>query len=65
MFELTECCRLDKILVDLILQNLSLLTKNIDKYLPSLDVFSADWVKDTFMLSALSQQDSLLQKKII
>jgi hypothetical protein len=30
MFELTKCCRFYKNLVDLILQNFSLLSKNID-----------------------------------
>jgi tetrahydromethanopterin S-methyltransferase subunit H len=40
MFEVTKRCRLDKNLVDLILQNLSLLSKNIEKYFPPLDVSS-------------------------
>jgi hypothetical protein len=38
MFELTKCCRLDKNLFHLILQSLSLLSKNTEKYFLSLDV---------------------------
>jgi hypothetical protein len=52
MFEVTECCRLDKKLVDLIPQIVSLLSKNIEKYYTSLDVSSSDWVRDPFVLSA-------------
>jgi hypothetical protein len=53
IFELTENCRLDKKLVDLILQILSLLSKNIENYFPSLDVSSLVWVRDPFVLPAL------------
>lgn len=52
MFELTKNCRLDKNLVSLILQSLSLLSKNIEKYFPSLGVSSLDWVRDPFVLNA-------------
>jgi hypothetical protein len=45
MFELIKSCRLDKNLVDLILQNLSLLSKNSKKFFPPLDVSSLDWVR--------------------
>lgn len=50
MFELTKGCRLDKNRVSLILQILSLLSKNIGKYFPSLDVSSLDWVIHPFMV---------------
>jgi hypothetical protein len=53
MFELTKSWRLDKNLVDSILQSLSLLSKNTEKYFPSLDVFSLDWVRDQFVLSTV------------
>jgi hypothetical protein len=39
MFELTESCGLDRNLVDLILQNLGLLSENIENNFPSLDVY--------------------------
>ncbi|XP_063785805.1 zinc finger BED domain-containing protein 5-like [Pseudophryne corroboree] len=52
MFELTKSCRLDKNLVNLILQSLLLLSNNIDKYFPSLDISSLDWVRDPFVPSA-------------
>ena len=52
MFELTKNCRMDKNLVSLILQILSLLSKNIEKYFSSLDASSLDWVRDPFVLSA-------------
>jgi hypothetical protein len=51
MFELTKCCRLGKNLVAFVLQNLSLLSKNTEKYFPSLDVSSLGWVRDFFVLS--------------
>jgi hypothetical protein len=50
MFKLTKSCRLEKYL-DLILQSLSLLSKNTEKYFPSLDVSSLDWVRDPLVLS--------------
>jgi hypothetical protein len=46
MFELTKSCRLGKNLVDLIIQSLPLLSKNAEKYFPSLDVCSLEWVRD-------------------
>jgi hypothetical protein len=52
MSELTKSCRLDKDLVALILQSLSLPSKNIEKYIPSLDVSSLDRVRDPFVLNA-------------
>jgi hypothetical protein len=36
--ELTKICRLNKNIVNLVLQNLSLLSKHIEKYFPSFDV---------------------------
>jgi hypothetical protein len=57
MFELTKSCRLDKNLVDLILQSLSLLSKISEKYFPSLDVFSLDWVRDSFVLSVFQSAE--------
>jgi hypothetical protein len=42
MFELTESCREDKNLLDLILQSSPLLSKNTEKYFPSLEGFSLD-----------------------
>jgi hypothetical protein len=52
IFELTKSCRLDKSLVDVILQNLPLLRKNTEKYFPSPEVSSLDWARDLFLLSA-------------
>lgn len=52
MFELTKCSRLDKNLTDLILQSLSLLETNIEKYFPSLLISSLDWVRDPFVRRA-------------
>jgi hypothetical protein len=46
MFALTKSCRCDKNLVNLILQSLSLLSKNIENYFPSLAVSSSNWVRD-------------------
>jgi hypothetical protein len=57
MFELTKSCRLDKNLVNLILQSLSLLNKNTEKYLLPLDVSSLDWVRDPFVLSAFKSAE--------
>jgi hypothetical protein len=48
MFEMTRSCRLEKNLADLILQNLSLLSKNTEKYFPSFDVSSLDYVRHAF-----------------
>jgi hypothetical protein len=54
--EVTKRCRLDKNLIDLILQYLSLLSKIIGKYFPSLKGFSSlDLVIDPFLSS--SQQN--------
>jgi hypothetical protein len=52
MFELARIYRLDTNLVDLILKNLTLLNKNNEKYFPPYDVFSVDWVRVPFVLSA-------------
>ena len=52
MFQLTKDCRLGKDFVNLILQTLSLLSKNVEKYFPSLDVSSLDWVRDPFTINA-------------
>jgi hypothetical protein len=57
MFELTKSCRLDKNRVDLILQSLSLLSKNTEKYYPSLHVSSLDWVRDLLVLGAFESAD--------
>jgi hypothetical protein len=57
IFHLTESCRLDKNIVDLILQSVSLLIKNIEKYFPSLDVSSLDWARDPFALRALDSAE--------
>jgi hypothetical protein len=57
MFELTKSCRLDQNLVDLILQSLSLLSKNTEKYHPSLDVSSLGWVRDLSVLSAFESAE--------
>jgi hypothetical protein len=51
MFKLTKICRLDKNLVDLILQNSSLLSKDSENYFPALDASSWNWVRDLFVLS--------------
>jgi hypothetical protein len=51
MFELAKRCTLDKNIVDLILQRLSLMSKNTEKYFLSFDVSSLDWVRDPFVLS--------------
>jgi hypothetical protein len=71
MFELTKSCRLGTYLVDLILQSLSVLSKNNEKYFWSLDVSSSDWVKDSFVLSAFKSakltvpEDNITTKKAI
>jgi hypothetical protein len=57
MFELTKSHRLDKNLVDLILQSLSLLSKNTEKYLPSPYIYSMDWVRDPFVLRAFESAE--------
>jgi hypothetical protein len=57
MFELTQICRLDKNLVDLILNILSLLSKSTEKYFLSLDVSSFDWVKDQFVIRAFESAE--------
>jgi hypothetical protein len=57
MFELAKSCTLDKNLVDLILQNLSLMSKNCEKYFPSFDVSSLDWVRDLFVLSTFESAE--------
>jgi hypothetical protein len=57
MFELTKIWRLDKNLVDIILQILSLLSKNNKKCFPSLDVSSLNWVRDPFKLSAIESAE--------
>jgi hypothetical protein len=36
---------------------LSLLSKNIDEYFPSLDVSSSDWVRDPFVLNAFESAE--------
>ena len=66
MFQLTKDCRLGKDFVNLILQTLSLLGKNVEKYFPSLDVSSLDWVRDPFTINAcgtakftVSEEDEL------
>jgi hypothetical protein len=45
MVKLTKICRLDKNLASLILQSLSLPSKNTEKDFPSLGLSSLDWVK--------------------
>jgi hypothetical protein len=57
MSELTKSCRLNKSLVDLILETLSLLTKNNEKYCPSSDISSLDWVRDPYVLCAFASTD--------
>jgi hypothetical protein len=57
MFELTKSCRLDKNIVNLILQSLSLLSKNTEKYFPSFEVSSLDWVRVPFVLSVLKSAE--------
>jgi hypothetical protein len=57
MFELTKYYRLNKNLVNFILQNLLLLSKNIRNYFLSLDVSSLDWVRDLFVLSAFESAE--------
>jgi hypothetical protein len=52
MFELTKSCRLNKNLVNLILQSLSLLSKSTENYFPSLYVSSLDCVRDLYVLCA-------------
>jgi hypothetical protein len=66
MFVLTKICRLDKNLVDLMLQNVSLLSKGTEKYFPSLDVSSLFWARDPFVISVfesakltLAEEDEL------
>jgi hypothetical protein len=65
MFEPGKSCRLDKNLIALILQNLSLLSKNTEKYLPSLDVSTLGWVRDASVLSAFelaaAEEDELTE----
>jgi hypothetical protein len=53
MFELTRCCTLDKNL-DLILQSLS---KDTEKYFPSLDASSLDWVRHPVVLRAFESAE--------
>jgi hypothetical protein len=55
-------------LADLILQILSLLSKNIEKHLQSLDASFLDWVRDPFVLSAfksaeltVAEEDELME----
>jgi hypothetical protein len=48
---------LDKNLVDLFMQNLSLLRKNTTKYFPPLDVPALDWVKDLLVLRAFESAE--------
>jgi hypothetical protein len=50
IFKLIKCCRLDKILVDLILQNLLLLSKGSENYFPALDASSWNWVRNPLVL---------------
>lgn len=52
MFELTKNCELDNNLNKLILESLTLLETNIEKYFPSLDISSLDWVRNPFVLNA-------------
>jgi hypothetical protein len=68
MFELIKSCRLNKNMVNLILQSLSLLSKNAEKYYPSLDVSSFDWVRDLLVLIAfelaeltVAEEDKLME----
>jgi hypothetical protein len=68
MFELTKSCRLDESLVDLILQSLSLLSKNNGKHFQSLYVSSLDWVRDPFVFNAfksavltVAEEDGLME----
>jgi hypothetical protein len=60
MFELTRSFRLDKNLADLIQQSLSLLSKNTEKYFPSLDVSSLDCLRDLFVLNAFESAELTL-----
>jgi hypothetical protein len=53
MFEMTKTCRLNKNLVDLVPQSLSLLRRNVEKYFPLLDVSSLDWMRDPFVLKCI------------
>jgi hypothetical protein len=57
LFELAKCCRLGKNLVDLTLQNFSLLSKIIQKYFTSLDASSLDWDRDSFVLRAFESTE--------
>jgi hypothetical protein len=47
MFELTRSCRLNKNFANLILQNLSLMSKNTEKYFLSLAVSSLKLVRES------------------
>jgi hypothetical protein len=55
--KLTNSFRLDKNLVDLILQSLSLLSKNTEKYFLSLDVSFLGWVREPFVISAFESAE--------
>jgi hypothetical protein len=57
MVKLTKICRLENTPVDLILQNLSLPRKNIEKYFSSFDISSLDCVRDPFVLSAFESAE--------
>jgi hypothetical protein len=57
MFELRKSCRLDINLVDLILQMLSVLSKNTENYFPSLYAACLDWVRDPFVLSSFESSE--------
>jgi hypothetical protein len=63
MFVLTKICRQNKNLVDLILQNLSLLSKNIEKYFQSLDVSSLFWARDPFVISVFESAELTLAEE--
>jgi hypothetical protein len=69
MFDLIKNSRLDRNLSNLILQSMSLLSKNTEKYFPSLGIFSLNWVRDLFVLSGfksaeltIAEEDKLKKK---
>jgi hypothetical protein len=44
-------------LVDLIQQSLPVLSKNFEKYFPSLDAACLDWVRDSFVLNSVESAE--------
>lgn len=48
IFDLTKTCQIDSLLSELFSKSLGLFESNIEKYFPSLDVSSIDWVRNPF-----------------